>query len=363
MKRLIFIVIISAFLAQHCYADYIPDAMYTETEITKAKDTLPHEIRELLEIYNIRNGQGIEESVDALKTYCVGVIQSAIHDLLQPIVSILAMIILCNFLEPLFNGKHYVLHLFSCIEILYISLSNSKAFFTEAVSAVHSLYDFSTVLLPCLAATSVAAGATVSAGVKYTASALFMNLLLNFSNTVLIPLLSIYLMAVIGSCMFDQKLLSSLAEFIHWGCKSILTISTIAFTTYLNIAGLISGASDMFAMRITKTAISSVLPVVGNIISGASTTLIAGAAILRNSIGVFGLLSVIGILIVPFIHLSLSYFEYVLMYHLSNFFPSCRFSKLIQGVASAYGMLLGVIGTGFIMIFMTFISFMQVLGG
>jgi stage III sporulation protein AE len=190
-----------------------------------------------------------------------------------------------------------------------------------------------------------------------------MNLLLNFSNTFLIPLISVYLIFVVGNTVFEQKLLSVLASFIRWGCKMLLTTATIAFTAYLNVAGLISSTGDIFAERITKTALSSALPVVGSILSDAASSLVAGAAIVRNSIGIFGLLSVAAILLFPFVNLGVRYLLFLAVSRLADLFPNHRFSSLLNGIAGAYGMLLGVIGSGMIMIFLTLISFMQIVGG
>ena len=363
MKLLFALIMFTFILSQPCFASNAMDMLYPASELEEAKSLLPDTLIEIIENYRIPDGQGLENCILQLREYCKSVLILSAQSIVQPLVHIMVIIILCSLLEPLFYGKVFPLYLFGSIELLYIALVNSKTFFQEGIAALQSLYSFSTVLLPCLAATSVAAGASISAGVKYTAAALFMNILLNVSNTILMPIISIYLASAIGNSIFEQKILSVIADFIQWGSKTILTASTVIFTAYLNIAGLITGTSDIFALRVTKTAINGVLPVVGNIISGAASSLVAGAAILRNSIGVFGLLSVIGILIVPFIHLTLRYFAFIAMSKLAAFFPNRHFSYLIGGIANTYGMMLGVIGTGFIMIFLTLISFMQILGG
>lgn len=362
MRQLLLFLIMVFCLSQPCHGLEDLETLYPDTDIAQAKDFLTYEVREAVEEYNIQNGQGVRASVQKLTEYLKARLTETLNSLRTPFLSIFFVIILCSVLEPLFYGKTFPLHLFGCLEILRVTLSDSQAFFREAVDAISSLYDFSTILLPCLAGTSVIAGASVSAGVKYTAAALFMNLLLNFSGTFLIPIISVYLISIIGTSVFDRKLLASIADFIRWGCKTTLTATTVIFTAYLNIAGLITGTSDMFAVKLTKTAINSALPVVGSIISGAASSLVAGAAILRNSIGIFGLLSVLGILIAPLIHLLVRYLLFVAAAHLANFFPNRQFFDLLNGIAGAFGMMLGVIGTGFIMVFLTLISFMQIVG-
>ena len=365
MKALIAWILIGFLLSTPCCAYHESEILYPEMEISHAKDMLSDDIADMVESYDIKSGQGIREAAIKIKNVLLETTERAFMTLWTPLIIIFMVIILCSVIEPLFAGrmKGFPLTLFGCVEILYLTLSDSQTFFSSGIAALKSLYDFSTVLLPCLAGASVVAGASVSAGVKYTAAALFMNLLLNFSNVVLIPLISVYLIFTVGYSVFDQRLLSVLANFIRRGCKTILTASTIIFTGYINIAGLISTAGDMFAVRATKTALASVLPVVGNILSGAASTLVAGASLLRNSIGILGLLSATAILLVPFINLIIRYFMFLFISRMAELFPNPRFSGLLDGIAGAYGMLLSVIGSGFIMIFLTLVSFMQIVGG
>ena len=48
-------------------------------------------------------------------------------------------------------------------------------------------------------------------------------------------------------------------------------------------------------MKAAKFTISNMVPVVGGVISDTAETLLAGASVLRNAAGVFGMLAVIGI--------------------------------------------------------------------
>ena len=365
MRQLFFMFLFCLIISQPCHATESLDSLYPESDISQAKDKLSDEIIEIVDGYDIQSGQGVRAVLNKLQTYLMEILTHEINSLCTPIVLIFMVILFCSIAEPLCIGqaKSFPLLIFGCVEILYLTLSDAQTLFSDGIAALGKLYDFSTVLLPCLAGTSIVAGASVSAGVKYTAAALFMNLLLNFSNIVIIPLISVYIVFVIGDTAFGQKIFSVLSKFIRWGCKATITTVMIIFTAYLNVAGLISTTGDLFAVRITKTALASALPVVGNILSSAASSLVVGAAIVRNSIGVFGLLSIMAMLLLPFVNLGLRYTIFLAMARLAELFPNQRFSNLLDGIAGAYGMLLGVIGSGFIMIFLTLISFMQIVGG
>ena len=65
-------------------------------------------------------------------------------------------------------------------------------------------------------------------------------------------------------------------------------------------------------MKVAKAAISGVVPVVGGIISDASETVLAGAGMLKNTIGVFGTLAILAACAYPFLQLGVQYLLYKL---------------------------------------------------
>ncbi len=63
------------------------------------------------------------------------------------------------------------------------------------------------------------------------------------------------------------------------------------------------------AARVTKTAVSAALPVVGSILSDAASTLAAAAGTLKATIGIFGLLAVAAICLPPVLTLRRAVFR------------------------------------------------------
>ena len=136
----------------------------------------------------------------------------------------------------------------------------------------------------------------------------------------------------------------------------------LAFTTYLGMTGLVSGKADEFATKLAKSALG-VLPVVGSIVSDTAETLVAGAGVLRNAIGVFGFLAVASICLTPFITLGVHYLVYKGTAALTQAFADKRMAELISEIGAAFGMLLALVGAGGIMLFLSVISSMKAVSG
>ena len=57
-------------------------------------------------------------------------------------------------------------------------------------------------------------------------------------------------------------------------------------------------------MKAAKFAISGAIPVVGGILSDAAETVLASAGILKGTVGVFGMVTILGICLIPLLQIS-----------------------------------------------------------
>lgn len=147
-----------------------------------------------------------------------------------------------------------------------------------------------------------------------------------------------------GSSLSDKRLLA-VAELIRTVCVRLLTAVLLAFTLYLTVSGIFTGTVDSARVRVAKTAISNVVPVVGGIIAEASETVLAGAGVLKGTVGMFGLLGVLALCAYPFLHLGIQYLLYKLTGFLASVVGSPELCALINGLGGAFGLVLGMVGS------------------
>jgi stage III sporulation protein AE len=134
----------------------------------------------------------------------------------------------------------------------------------------------------------------------------------------------------------------------------------LLFVAYLSLTGVISAATDAVTTKALKTTIQTVLPVVGSIIADASETVLAGASILRNAVGIFGLLAVVATCLLPFLRLAANYLLYKAAAGLAGAIADSRITKLVNAVSTAFGMMLGLVGASALMLFISIISVIRV---
>lgn len=237
-------------------------------------------------------------------------------------------------------------------------------FASLGAETLHELSAFSKTLLPCMAAATTAAGGAVSAAARYAGTALFLDIIITLADKLLLPLIYAYLVAITAeAALGEDGFPSGLSGLLKWLCTSILTILVLSFTIYLAVTGAVAGTADATATRVAKTAISTALPVVGGILSDAAGSLVAGAGMLKSGVGVFGLLAVCWLCLMPVLRMGVQYLLLKLSSGLCAMAGDSSLGKLVSNMGTACGMLLGMVGAGVAMLFVSVLLGLQAVTG
>lgn len=248
-----------------------------------------------------------------------------------------------------------------------VTLVGAIAVTTVAVADIHSLIGMgreairqmetlSKVLLPAMAVATAAAGAPAGAAARQFATMLFADVLLTTINRVLLPLVYAYVAASTANAALGNEGVKKMAELIKWLVTSVLTLLLLAFVGYLSVSGVIAGTTDAVALKAAKFAVSGMVPVVGGILSDAAETVLAGAGLLKNSVGVAGMLAVLAICVVPFLQLGVHYLAYKVTAALTASVTENRVAGLISAIGGAFGLVLGMTGSCALLLLISMVS-------
>lgn len=105
--------------------------------------------------------------------------------------------------------------------------------------------------------------------------------------------------------------------------------------------------------KTTKAIVSSAIPVVGKILGDAVDTVVGGGIILKNAIGLVGVIVVIGICIIPIIKLSILTISYKLLATVSQPIADTKIVSLLDKIGDVFKILLAILSS---------ISFMLIIG-
>ena len=142
-----------------------------------------------------------------------------------------------------------------------------------------------------------------------------------------------------------DALLGKVRNFTKWITTWCLKLILYVFTGYISISGIISGVADQTAIKAAKLTISGAIPVVGNILSDASETVLVSAGVVKNAVGTYGLLAVIAVTIIPFISIAVHYFLIKVTAVISSVFAPKTISDLVDDISGAMGLVLAMVGS------------------
>lgn len=248
------------------------------------------------------------------------------------------------------------------LAIWTVAVRDVNSLMTLGQETMELIQGFTTLLLPTLAAASAAAGTPAGAAARQMATVLFSDALMALITKVLIPLTYAYITASAVNAALSGGSLKRVAKTLKGIVTGTLTTVMVAFVGYLSISGVVASGADAISVKTAKMAISGMVPVVGGVLSDAAETVLAGAGTLKNTVGVFGMLVVLGFCLTPFLRMGAHYLVYKLSAALSGAVVEGPLVELIDQLGGAFGLMLGMTGCGALLLLISILSCLNAAG-
>jgi len=276
-----------------------------------------------------------------------------LNDGLRTLGIVLAAAMLCAVLEDRQAGKAAV-PLVGGLTITAACVRPLGSMITLGTETIRELHTYTGLLMPGMTGLMTASGSLSETAVSGIGMILF-NLLLSLTSGLLVPLLYLFLVLGVAESSFGLEQLSKLRDFLKWLLVSGVKLLMWSYSAILTMTGLISGSLDGQKLRSLRSAIAGMVPVVGNIVSEASASLLSAASILRTGVGLYGMLAVFGICLAPFFRMALQYLLLRLGTGLCGMFGKGSQSPLLEKLGQAMGLMLALTGIACLLSLMIFI--------
>lgn len=258
---------------------------------------------------------------------------------------------------------HRVTAVIGTLAVTAVSVTDVSSLMGLGQQTVEQINTFADVLLPVVAACCAAGGSVSASAVRETATVFFSDLLLHLIRQVLIPFVYLYVAASAAGTMVENRGLKEIAALLKWAVTAALTTVLLLFTGYLSLTQAAAAGTDAAAIKLTRTVISGMVPVVGGILSNATETVLSGVAVVKNLVGTFGAAAVLAFCVVPFLRLGVQYLMYRLVSVLAAAMSKGKLPELIGEIADAFGLVLGMTGTAALLVMISIFSALTVAVG
>lgn len=267
---------------------------------------------------------------------------------IKSIVSILVIIIIHSILksisESLENeGISNLIYYVQYILIVTIIMSN----FTDIVKMVQdtatNLVGFMNLLVPLLITLMMYTGSITTSTIIEPIILWMINFIGNMIQNLIIPLVLIFTSLVIISKISDKVQIDKLSKFLKSGIVWFLGVILTIFVGVVSLEGTLSSSVDGITAKTTKAVVSSAIPVVGKILGDAVDTVLGCGIILKNAIGLLGVIIVIGICIMPIIKLSVLALSYKLVSTIVQPIAEEKIVNLLEQIGDIFKIFLGIL--------------------
>ena len=173
------------------------------------------------------------------------------------------------------------------------------ALFSRVWETVQQVTVFLTAYVPVYGAVLFAGGRAVSAASYQTTLLAAVQLLLWLVRGAVFPLLLVSLaLGCVGS-VSEGFCLDRLSAAFHKTILWMLGLFSTLFSGLLSIQQMVAVSGDTLSGRVVKFSLSSFVPVVGGVLSEAYNTVVGCGGLLRSTVGAFGVLSVVLVVLPP----------------------------------------------------------------
>ncbi len=277
----------------------------------------------------------------------VGIVGKEILDCITVLGSIIVIIVIHSILKSISEGLEnksvsQITYYVQYILIVTLIMGNFADIIEMVKSSIESLVGFMNSLVPLLITLMLTTGNIASAGLLEPIILFIITFIGNFIVGVLIPFVLLSTVLSIVSKVSNRVQVDKLSKFFNSTVVWILGIALTLFVGVLSVEGSLSSTVDGIIAKTAKAAVSNFIPVVGKILGDAVDTVIGCSNILKNAVGIVGVIIVIGICIAPIIKLAVLMGLYYLAGAICQPIADEKIVKLLEEMGNTFKMLLAI---------------------
>lgn len=290
-------------------------------------------------------------SVQTVLNKGINLLAGEVRETLKILVFVLAIGLLCTYLTNIqnsFGGQGVSDAAFFVCYLVIVGIS-AAAFFQVigcGKTLISNLSLFMRTMAPVAMVTLAASGAAISAagfelilmGVIELAEWILENL---FVPLILITA-ALSMVNNLSQNLNAEKLVQFMNKTTKWGIGIVMTV----FVGVMGLQGIVSGSADGLTVKVTKFAAGNLIPLVGGALAETVETVMNCSVVIKNAVGVAGIIVVILIVAVPVMKVAACLIMFRLCAALLQ--PVCDkrivkcISELADSMSSVFGMMMVV---------------------
>lgn len=301
---------------------------------------------DLSDIFN----QAVQGKVNNQTIYkkIIKILGNEVSSNIKILISILVIIVIHGILKSITDSLDnsnvsQIIYFVQYILIVTLIMSN----FTEIIKLIketaNNLVGFINLLMPLLLTLMVYTGNITTSSVLEPIVLFISNFIGNIIVDALIPIVLIIVVFSIISKISDRVQVEKISKFLKSGVVWFLGIVLTIFVGVVSLEGTLSSSVDGVTAKTAKAAVSSVIPVVGKVLGDVVDSVLGCGVILKNAVGVVGVIVIIGICILPVLKIATLSIMYSLASAVVQPVADDKIVKLLDEMSGVFKLLLAIL--------------------
>lgn len=355
MKKIIYLLILIIIIPNTVYAESEEEMLQSVQEqfnisgFIKDTEQYTGDFFEEMNISEIFN-QALQGNINnqTLLQKVLKIFGQEITSSLKILISILVIIVIHGILKSITDNLEnssisQIIYFVQYILIVTLIMSN----FTEIIKIVKNtasdLVGFINVLIPLLLTLMVYTGNIVTSGILEPVILFSINLIGNLIEDILIPMMFIVVVFSVISKISERVQVEKLSQFLKSGVIWVLGVILTVFVGVVSLEGTLSSSVDGVTAKTAKAAVSTVIPVVGKVLGDVVDSVLGCGVILKNAVGMVGVIVIIGICVMPIIKIATLSIIYSLASAVVQPIADNKIVKLLDEMGGTFKVLLGIL--------------------
>ena len=278
----------------------------------------------------------------------LSVLGGEVVDGLTVLGSILAIVVIHSILKSVSESLENdtiskLIYYVQYILIVTIVMMNFSDIVQIVKDTCNNLIGFMNILIPLLISLMIYTGSITTSGVLEPIILFLINFIENMIQTLIIPIVLVFTSLIVISKISDNVQIDKLSKFLKSGVVWFFGIVLTIFVAVISLEGTLSSSVDGITAKTTKAVVSSAIPVVGKILGDAVDTVLGCGIILKNAVGVIGIMIVVGICIMPILKLGIFTMAYKLMAAICEPIADKNITSLLDQIGDVYKIFLAIL--------------------
>lgn len=338
-------------------------AQNTASQIYEAVDGDTRKALEALGLEHADYQSMLKLSPRAVVEELVRLVTGKMAEPLQTVGLVCAFLALQAVLSSFLREKNSLQTAFSLLSALWVTvllLQSVTKSLTAAFSAIKLSADFMLVYIPGFAGVVAMSGKPLTSAAYSGVMVGVSNLFSEVQVYVFLPLIQVFFLFHLLAALQEDRAWDGVTAFLKKTVQIVLGFCATVFTGLLSIKGALAASGDSVAVRGVKMLVGSAVPIIGSALGDAYTSVLGSIGLIKNTIGVFGILIIALVTVPAILDLFLWYIGVSFCAAAAGALGQPQIKRLLDGVASTVSLVntlviftafLWIISTGIILQF------------